>query len=146
MRVCIYLLCRELFYRVNVGGTQTLLEACQEAGVVRLVLTSSASVVYEGQDIEDGTEDLPYADSPMDYYTETKILQEKACDSLSLPSPSHPPFPLPPQMVLEFNGGSELLTVAIRPHGIFGPRDPQTVPTVVSAAKAGKMKFIIGYV
>ena len=43
----------------------------------RLVLTSSASVVYEGKDIENGTEDLPYASRPMDYYTETKILQEK---------------------------------------------------------------------
>jgi len=45
----------------------------------RLVLTSSASVVYEGKDIVAGTEDLPYAKKPMDYYTETKILQEKVC-------------------------------------------------------------------
>jgi len=45
--------------------------------VQRLVLTSSASVVYEGKDIVNGTEDLPYAKKPMDYYTETKILQEK---------------------------------------------------------------------
>lgn len=43
----------------------------------RLVLTSSASVVYEGKDIMNGTEDLLYAKKPMDYYTETKILQEK---------------------------------------------------------------------
>ena len=64
---------------MNVGGTQTLLEACQEAGVERVVLTSSASVVYEGRDIRSGTEDLPYAARPMDSYTETKILQEKVC-------------------------------------------------------------------
>ena len=100
---------RALFYKVNVGGTQTLIEACREAKVQvtmtieflhvhelsvnpisllciqyphthtlqRLVLTSSASVVYEGKDIEDGTENLPYASRPMDYYTETKIEQEK---------------------------------------------------------------------
>ena len=43
----------------------------------KLVLTSSASVVYSGCDIQNGSEDLPYASSPMDYYTETKILQEK---------------------------------------------------------------------
>ena len=43
----------------------------------KLVLTSSASVVYEGKDIENGSEDLPYAASPIDYYTETKIHQEK---------------------------------------------------------------------
>ena len=34
-------------------------------------------MVYEGGDTKEGTEDLPYAARPMDYYTETKILQEK---------------------------------------------------------------------
>ena len=42
------------------------------------------------------------------------------------------------------SSGPQLLTVAIRPHGIFGPRDPQCIPTIAEAAKAGKMKFIIG--
>ena len=42
----------------------------------KLVLTSSASVVYEGKDIKNGSEVLPYASQPMDYYTETKIQQE----------------------------------------------------------------------
>ena len=79
-------LCRTLFYQVNVGGTQTLLEACLAAGVGRLVLTSSASVVYEGRDIQNGAEDLPYATRPMDCYTETKILQEKV---RQLPQPEH---------------------------------------------------------
>ncbi|KAG7283154.1 hypothetical protein CRUP_033100 [Coryphaenoides rupestris] len=116
---------RALFQRVNVEGTRTVIQACTESGVQKLVLTSSASVVYEGADIKDGSEDLPYARKPMDYYTETKIQQEKlvleACDKA---------------------GG--LLTVAIRPHGIFGPRDPQLVPILVDTARKGKMKFIIG--
>ena len=43
----------------------------------KLVLTSSASVVYNGDDIIDGTEDLPYASPPMDAYTETKMIQEQ---------------------------------------------------------------------
>ena len=43
----------------------------------KFVLTSSASVVYEGKNIKNGSESLPYAVKPMDYYTETKILQEK---------------------------------------------------------------------
>ena len=79
--------CRELFYHVNVHGTRTLLEACQEVGVAKFVLTSSASVVYEGRDIKNGSEDLPYATRPMDCYTETKILQEKA--SVSEVSPCY---------------------------------------------------------
>ncbi|XP_063046651.1 sterol-4-alpha-carboxylate 3-dehydrogenase, decarboxylating [Engraulis encrasicolus] len=116
---------RALFQRVNVEGTKTVIQACQEAGVQKLVLTSSASVVFEGTDIKNGKEDLPYAKKPIDYYTETKIEQEKlvlqACDA-----------------------DKGLLTVAIRPHGIFGPRDPQLVPILVDTARRGKMKFIIG--
>ncbi|XP_071425291.1 sterol-4-alpha-carboxylate 3-dehydrogenase, decarboxylating isoform X1 [Pithys albifrons albifrons] len=116
---------RELFYRVNVGGTKAVIEACREAGVQKLVLTSSASVVFEGTDIKNGSEDLPYAQKPIDYYTETKILQEKEVLAANDPE-------------------NNFLTAAIRPHGIFGPRDPQLVPTLIQAARSGKMKFIIG--
>nr|XP_042714698.1 sterol-4-alpha-carboxylate 3-dehydrogenase, decarboxylating isoform X3 [Chrysemys picta bellii] len=91
----------------------------------KLVLTSSASVVFEGTDIKNGTEDLPYAKKPIDYYTETKILQEKE--------------------VLNANDPEDnFFTTAIRPHGIFGPRDLQLVPILIQAAKSGKMKFMIG--
>ena len=34
-------------------------------------------MVFEGTDIKNGREDLPYAKKPIDYYTETKIEQEK---------------------------------------------------------------------
>lgn len=34
-------------------------------------------MVFEGKDIKNGQEDLPYAKKPIDYYTETKIEQEK---------------------------------------------------------------------
>lgn len=116
---------KALFQRVNIQGTQAVLQACTEVGVQKVVLTSSASVVFEGTDIKDGREDLPYAKKPIDYYTQTKIEQEKlvlkACDK-----------------------EKGLLTVAIRPHGIFGPRDPQLVPILVDTARRGKMKFIIG--
>ncbi|KAG9478325.1 sterol-4-alpha-carboxylate 3-dehydrogenase, decarboxylating [Eleutherodactylus coqui] len=116
---------KELFYKVNYTGTRTVIEACKEAGVQKLVLTSSASVVFEGTDIKNGTEDLPYAQRPIDYYTETKILQEKEVLGSNDPE-------------------NNFLTVAIRPHGIFGPRDPQLVPIMVETAKSGKMKFMIG--
>lgn len=116
---------RELFERVNIQGTRTVIQACLEAGVQKLVLTSSASVVFEGKDIKNGHEDLPYAKKPIDYYTETKIEQEK--------------------LVLQaYDREKDFLTVAIRPHGIFGPHDPQLVPILVDTARRGKMKFIIG--
>ncbi|KAK7141768.1 hypothetical protein R3I93_015806 [Phoxinus phoxinus] len=116
---------RALFQRVNIDGTRTVIQACLEAGVQKLILTSSASVVFEGTDIKNGKEDLPYAKKPIDYYTATKIQQEK--------------------LVLEACSKEKgFLTVAIRPHGIFGPRDPQLVPILVDSARRGKMKFIIG--
>ncbi|XP_077983630.1 sterol-4-alpha-carboxylate 3-dehydrogenase, decarboxylating-like [Glandiceps talaboti] len=116
---------KELFYKVNVTGTRNVIATCKKGGVQRLVLTSSASVVYEGQDIENGSEDLPYAATPMDYYTETKILQEKVMLAANSPD-------------------EDFFTIAIRPHGIFGPRDVQMLPTTVEMAKLGKTKYIIG--
>ena len=95
---------KDVFHKVNVDGTKNIIECCKESGVnvssivgtschiyftkyasmlkdfswfQRMVLTSSASVVFEGNSIKNGSESLPYAKKPMDYYTETKILQEK---------------------------------------------------------------------
>lgn len=94
--------------------------------MTRLILTSSASVVYEGNDILGDDEDTPYALNPIDAYTATKIQQE--------------------QLILRANmyNFGRLHTIAIRPHGIFGPRDPNLVPVLVDAARSGKMKYIIG--
>ncbi|XP_078403245.1 sterol-4-alpha-carboxylate 3-dehydrogenase, decarboxylating isoform X2 [Cetorhinus maximus] len=116
---------RELFYKVNYTGTKTIIEACKEAGVQKLVLTSSASVVFEGLDLKNGSEDLPYAKKPIDYYSQTKILQEM-------------------EILGANNPDQNFMTIAIRPHGIFGPQDPHLVPVLVQAAKSGKMKFMIG--
>jgi nucleoside-diphosphate-sugar epimerase len=63
---------------VNVFGTQNLLTACKEAGVGKVVYTSSASVVFNGSPLIDVTEECPYARTPMDFYTGTKI-EVQAC-------------------------------------------------------------------
>ena len=49
------------------------------------------------------------------------------------------------QVVLEANS-DDFHTVAIRPHGIFGPRDPHMVPTTAKMALLGKTKYMIGCV
>lgn len=43
----------------------------------KLILTSSASVIYEGTDLQNGREELGYADNPMNAYVESKIKQEE---------------------------------------------------------------------
>ncbi|KAL2918769.1 erg26, C-3 sterol dehydrogenase [Polyrhizophydium stewartii] len=112
------------YFKVNVDGTKNVIRACVQAGVSKLVFTSSASVIFNGKDLINGNEELPYCDVHMDAYNETKALGEQA--------------------VLSANGQGGLLTVALRPSGIFGPRDMQGILAMVRAARRGQWRFIIG--
>jgi hypothetical protein len=64
---------KALAYAVNVRGTENVIQACQAEGVPKLVYTSSASVVFDGRDLNDVDETAPYAAKPLDYYTQTKV-------------------------------------------------------------------------
>jgi UDP-glucose 4-epimerase len=61
------------YYRENVTGLRTLLEVMTDAGVGKLVFSSSAAV-YGMPDVELVTEDTPCA--PMSPYGETKLVGE----------------------------------------------------------------------
>ncbi|MFI1761128.1 UDP-glucose 4-epimerase GalE [Streptomyces sp. NPDC020800] len=61
------------YYRENVGGLATLLDAVAEAGIGRLLFSSSAAV-YGNPDVELITEDTPCA--PVNPYGETKLAGE----------------------------------------------------------------------
>ncbi|MFD5798882.1 UDP-glucose 4-epimerase GalE [Streptomyces diastatochromogenes] len=61
------------YYRENVGGLATLLDAMAEAGVRRLLFSSSAAV-YGNPDVDLITEDTPCA--PVNPYGETKLTGE----------------------------------------------------------------------
>jgi len=114
----------QMYYNVNVEGTKNVVEACVELGIKQLVFTSSASVVFDGRHIKGGDESLPYCKTHLDGYTETKEKAER--------------------IVLEANGRKGLLTVALRPSGIFGPGDAQGWPGFIEAAQNGKSKFQLG--
>lgn len=89
-----------IYWKVNVEGTKAVISAAQALGVPKLVFTSSAGVVFNGQDLIDVDERLAPPEKPMDAYNESKAKAE--------------------EMVLEANGKKGLLTVALRPAGIFG--------------------------
>ncbi|XVF48788.1 hypothetical protein PTKIN_Ptkin03bG0216700 [Pterospermum kingtungense] len=115
----------QLHHSVNVQGTKNVIEACIELKVKRLIYTSSPSVVFDGvHGIFNGNESLPYPPNHNDSYSATKAEGEA--------------------LVLKSNGVNGLLTCCIRPSSIFGPGDRLLVPSLVSAARAGKSKFIIG--
>ncbi|XP_021276851.1 3beta-hydroxysteroid-dehydrogenase/decarboxylase [Herrania umbratica] len=115
----------QLHHSVNVQGTKNVIEACIELKVKRLIYTSSPSVVFDGvHGIFNGNESLPYPPDHNDSYSATKAEGEA--------------------LVIKSNGVKGLLTCCIRPSSIFGPGDKLLVPSLVSAARAGKSKFIIG--
>lgn len=109
---------------VNIDGARNVMAACRKHGVGRMVYVSSASVVYEGRDIIDGDETLPYAKSFPAPYAETKRIAEEE--------------------VLKQSGDGGVLTCAIRPHMIFGPGDNRLVPAILARAREGKLKFKVG--
>ncbi|HEY9071346.1 MAG TPA: NAD-dependent epimerase/dehydratase family protein [Candidatus Ozemobacteraceae bacterium] len=111
----------EEYYRVNVTGTENVVAACRKLGIRRLVYTSSPSVVFDGNDMENATESVPYPDHYETHYPATKAIAEKH--------------------VLAANG-PDLATVALRPHLIWGPGDNHLAPRMVAAAKAGRLVMI----
>ncbi len=111
-------------WAVNHGGTQNLLAASQAAKASRFVYVSSASVVYQGADIENGDESLPYAAQSQAPYADSKIAAERE--------------------VLAANGQQGLLTCAVRPHVIYGPGDGRFLPAILRRARAGTLRYGVG--
>lgn len=109
------------YERTNVHGTLNVLAACREHGIRRLVLTSSPSAVFDGRDHVDALNDLPYPERYLAHYPRTKAEAERA--------------------VLAAND-TTLATVALRPHLIFGPRDPHLVPRLVERARSGRLRRV----
>ncbi|MCB0319980.1 MAG: NAD-dependent epimerase/dehydratase family protein [Bdellovibrionales bacterium] len=109
------------FYRINVQGTQKLLDQAVRAGVQRFVYTSSPSVVASGKDLLGVDESTPYPKRYEAFYPETKARAE--------------------QEVLQKNSDT-FHTCALRPHLIFGPGDTNLIPTVVSKARSGNLRQI----
>ena len=111
----------ELFHKVNTQGTQSVINACQTAGVKNLIYTSSPSVVFGIEAIENGDESLPYPDEYLTTYPKTKAEGEK--------------------LVLEAN--SEVLRpVLLRPHLIWGPEDQHLIPRLIEKSKAKRLKQV----
>ncbi len=114
---------RALSHDVNVRGVENVVRAARDAGVARLVHTSSNNVTLDGPVI-DGDETWPYAARTRDLYTETKILGE--------------------QVALAANGHGGLLSCAIRPGGIYGPGEKIVFPRVVEECARGRYVLRIG--
>ena len=112
---------RSEFMAANVTGTENVLVACDRQGIGRLVHTSSPSVCFDGRDHVQAGNDLPRAKRFLSPYSESKALAEAR--------------------VLEANS-PRLATVVLRPHLIFGPRDPHIIPRLLERAARGRLARI----
>ncbi|MCP4723317.1 MAG: NAD-dependent epimerase/dehydratase family protein, partial [Desulfobacteraceae bacterium] len=65
------------YYSVNVTGTQNVIEACTANCVARLIHTSSPSVIFDESDMENLDESIPYPETYLAPYPETKAMAEK---------------------------------------------------------------------
>jgi len=102
------------YYRTNVAGTRNVIAGCKKHNISRLIYTSSPSVVFNGTDMEGVNESVPYPEKYHAHYPQTKAIAEqyviKAC-------------------------GEGLMTIILRPHLIWGPRDKHFVPRIIARAK-----------
>jgi nucleoside-diphosphate-sugar epimerase len=110
------------YYDVNTLGTRHIIEGCLVHGVGRLVFTSSPSVTFNGRNQEGVDESAPYPRRWLCHYAHSKALAE--------------------QHVLAANGRDGLLTCALRPHLIWGPRDRHLVPGLLERAAKGQLRRI----
>jgi nucleoside-diphosphate-sugar epimerase len=112
---------RKEYFTSNLTGTENVLAACRKNRVPRLVYTSTPSVVFAGQDIAGGDETLPYPEKFLCHYAASKAAAERA--------------------VLAAHG-SELATVALRPHLVWGPGDTNLIPRLVERGRKGLLKRV----
>ena len=115
--------------KVNIDGTRNLVQQAGESGTVKaFIYTSSASVIHNHvSDLINADERWPVLRAPQqrEYYSETKGIAE--------------------QIVLDANRKyGKMLTVSIRPAGIFGEGDVQTIPPILKAYEKGQTKFQLG--
>ncbi len=119
----------DAYERVNYQGTLNVLEACRTHGVRKLVMSSSPSTrfPYPDPNVRNLTEDDleringgPYSPQFHATYARTKAMGERAVlDACS----------------------DDLMTIAVAPHQVYGPRDALFLPSILAAARGGKLRI-----
>lgn len=112
------------FEEANVRGTANVLRAARAAGVARVVHVGTEAALMVGQPLVDVDETYPLApDSPVPY-SATKARAEVA--------------------VVAANEPGVFETVVVRPRLVWGKGDTNLLPTLVHAARSGRLKWVDG--
>lgn len=111
----------EDYHRINVLGTKNVLAASRSNGIRNFIYTSTPSVVFNGDDIINGDEGLPYGNKILCHYAKSKIMAEK--------------------LVLESNN-NKMRSCSMRPHLIWGPGDPHLIPRLLERGRNKELKKV----
>ena len=122
---------KDAYYKVNYEGTLNVLNACKQLNIKKIVMSSSPSTrfPYPDPNVAGLTEEELFQMNGGDFapvflqpYAETKALGEalvrKACGSKQ----------------------DDLLTIAVAPHQVYGPRDALFLPSLLSTAATGRLR------
>ncbi|KAH0832331.1 3-beta hydroxysteroid dehydrogenase/isomerase family-domain-containing protein [Lanmaoa asiatica] len=137
------------FYSGDITSEQDVLDAIRKSGTTCIIHTASPQhgakdpsiyykvnvdgtqavinagrVVFDGKDVVNLDERAPYPEKPFDAYNDSKAKGEA--------------------LILEANSKGGLLTVALRPAGIFGPGDRQMMVGLYQAYQRGQTHFQVG--
>jgi len=117
----------EITEKTNFGGMKNILQAAADKKVKQIIYTSSCDTVFSGRHIKNANETLPYASLGVtnqsyatgdfavgDHYARTKIMAEK--------------------LLLESHSKNEVLTLSLRPNGIYGPGENVNFPKAIVPA------------
>lgn len=120
------------YVEVNYEGTLNVLAAVKALDIKKIVMSSSPSTrfPYPDPNVEGLTEADLFVKNGGDFtpvflqpYAETKALGEaavrKACGSKA----------------------GDLLTIAVAPHQVYGPKDPLFLPSLLATAASGKLRI-----
>ena len=109
------------FERLNVHGTQNVINACREAGVRRLVHVGTEAALMVGQPLINVDESAPLRPDSAALYSSSKAKAE--------------------QLVRDAGG---LETVVVRPRLVWGPGDTSLLPTIIEMVTSGRFRWIGG--
>jgi nucleoside-diphosphate-sugar epimerase len=111
------------FERLNVRGTQNVIDACRDAGVRRLVHVGTEAALMAGQPLVNVNEDAPLRPDSAALYSSSKAKAE--------------------QLVRAANGNG-LETVVVRPRFVWGRGDTTLLPALTEMVRSGRFRWVGG--
>jgi nucleoside-diphosphate-sugar epimerase len=111
------------FERLNVRGTQNVIDACREAGVRRLVHVGTEAALMVGQPLINVDESAPLRPDSVALYSSSKAKAE--------------------QLVRAANRDG-LETVVVRPRFVWGRGDTSLLPQIIELVRSGRFRWVGG--